>query len=165
MPFGYQTAATAIVNALTNANTSTAAVNLSGGLSTTVSTIIVNDPEIIAIRKLDFPAVIIRVNRMSTEFTEMGVDSSGYSTRDRTVNYDIFAMYMREGMHTDHSTGVAALYRLAQNIEGVLEREQTLSNTALWCRPVSTQFADLPGQGGVSFKIARIDLEARYFHR
>lgn len=165
MPFGYQTAAAAVVSVLASANTTTAAVNLSGGLSTTVGTIVLNDPEIVAVRKLDFPAVFVRINRKGSEFSELGVDATGYSTRDATVTYDIFAMYMREGMHADHSTGVLQLYRLASNIEGVLEHNQTLSGTALWCRPLGTQFADLPGQGGVTFKTARIELQARYFHR
>ena len=164
MPFTYQSNATAVLNALNGYNTTTAAVNLSGGLSTTVATIVLNDPEIVAVRKMDMPAIFVRIASKSEEFEDMGPPGPTGSFKRADVEYHIFAIYQREGMHTDHSTGVLQLYRMAQNIEGVFQAEHRLSGTALWCNPETTQFLDVLGEHAV-FKTALITLKARYHFR
>lgn len=164
MPFAYSTNLNAVTQALTDYNTTTATPYLSSGLTRRVVTIRSGDPEVESIRTIDFPMVLVRVNSKNEEPAGLGETGPSRARKFADVSYDIFAMYLREGLHTTERVHRTEVYTLAQNIEGVFQQEMQLSSTALWCHPERTEFQTFQADGE-AVKGALITLRARYLFR
>ena len=84
----------------------------------------------------------------------------------KKVIYDVFAMYMKEGANDSTENLLVDVHNLARNIEGVFQAEFDLSNTALWCNPRTTIFANVPADTEGSWvRTILIELEAMYHFR
>jgi hypothetical protein len=149
----------------TDANTTSAAVYLSEDLSTTVQTIVLDDVEALGIRWTDIPGLFIRAKDSELELAAMGdAVASSRGRHYRTVNWEIFGLYKREGRSQNSSGLLGLVYDFARNVETVLSNNTTLGNSALWARARRTDFGDVIVNGD-AVKGFRVDVEARYFVR
>ena len=163
--FDYKANTLAIANVLTNANTTTAAVDLSGGLTTRVKNVYRNDPEVVDMRGDVYPAVFVRINRKEEDFEGLGVTGTNGAFKKAVATYDIIGFYRKDGANSAHANVLLELEVLAKNIEAVLQNEMTLSGTALWCQPVNTEFIGPYGGDNMWIKGIRVELSARYHFR
>ena len=163
MPFDYESATTAVVNALNGYNTTTSTPDLSAGMTRRVRAVYRTDPEIFNPRGDVFPVVLVRIVSKDEEFGGLGrTGGAGRAAKYATVNYDVVGLYRKDGAHTSHSTLTFEVQRLAENIEGVFQRELTLSGSALWCSPTRTDFMSPYGENETWIKGIKVSLEARY---
>lgn len=163
--FDYKGNTRAIFNVLNTANTTTAAVDLSSGLTTRVKNIYRNDPEIVDMRGDIYPAIFIRINRKEEDFEGLGMTGANGALKKAVATYDVIGFYRKDGANSAHSSVLLELEVLAQNIEAVLENELTLSGTALWSQPVGTEFLGPYGGENMWIKGIKIELSARYHFR
>lgn len=164
MPFAYTTNLNAVVQALTDANTTTASPYLSTGLTRKVVTVRSGDPELESLQPRDLPMVLVRVNRKDEEAAGLGETGPTGVRKFASVVYDIFGIYLREGVYGLERSHRTEIYALASNIEGVFQKEMQLSNTALWCHPASSEFQTFQNEGE-AVKGVLISLQARYLFR
>lgn len=162
--FDYHGEATRIVNILTNANTTTASPYLSQDLSTTVQVIEVNDPEKIALKWRDLPAIYVRITDAQEEFESLGFTGVAGSKKRKTPTFELFGLYAKEGRSQATSSMLEHVYDMARNVEAVFQSEARLSNAALWVNPARTDFGDVI-VNGEAIKGFRIDLVGTYLFR
>lgn len=165
MPFDYENNTLAIVNALTAYNTTTAVVDLSSGLTTRVKNIYRSDPDVVDLRGDIYPAVFVRVSRKEESFAGLGATGPTGARKHAVVTYDVIGLYRKDGMNSTQQAVLVEIERLAENIEGVFQREYTLSATALFCNPVSTNFLGPFGTDNMWIKGVIVELEAEYHFR
>jgi len=168
MAFNYETNVNALVQTLKDYNTTTAAVDLSNGLTTRIESdnIKQHDIEVAGVLGWNLPAVYVRIVNADEEFVGLGITGPSGNKKEKTVKYQIIGIYKREGLESDHADLMTETYRLAKNIEGVLQAELDLSGTALWCNPGRTEFsAALEIDTGAWVKAVVVDVEAKYFFR
>jgi len=168
MPFDYETNAVAVRTVLTNANTTTSNPDLSSGLTRRVVTISIRDPEVTSIRWDELPAVYIRIASGEEDFASLGQPGPAATNvvKFKDVNYEIWGMWMRDGSHSQYDDAITEMYRMAENIEGVFQRNYNISGTALWCNPRSTSFGTFtPQADGARISLVLIDLKARHTFR
>lgn len=165
MPYDYEANITAVYNVLSNANTTTATVDLSSGLTTRVKNVYKNDPATTSIRQDSYPCVFVRISNKDEEFAGIGATGPNNNKKLATVVFDVIGLYHKDGVITEHSTVLNEVYKLAENIEGVFQQEMTLSNTALWCNPRRSEFFGPFQSQGVFVKGVLIELEGRYLFR
>ena len=159
----------AVINALKDYNTTTAAIDLSGSLTTRIhdDNIQKGDPSVAMVRQDRIPAIFVRVSTADEDFSAIGATGPTKSRKEKNVVYDIFCLYHKEGAGETHATVLDSIGKMCQNIEGVFQAEFQLSNTALWCQPRRTTIANVPidSNGATWIKTAMIELEAKYHFR
>lgn len=165
MPFNYVDNMDAIVNVLTAHNTTTASPYLSEGLSTVVSTIEDRDWEVQQFRNHDAPGVFVRIANKDEDFGSLGDTGPTKNRKMAEVTYQVLGMYKKDGLVQEHADLQRMVYTLARNIEGVFQAEMTLSNTALFCNVVRTDFSGSFQNGGAWLKGVMVELRARYLFR
>lgn len=167
--FNYTTNLAAVVQALKDYNTTTAAIDLSAGLTTRIpdDNIMAGDPSVSMIRNDRIPAVFVRINSADENFLSIGPTGPTKNTKEKNVVYDIFAMYAREGVNATFADTLNEIGNMVRNIEAVFQAEFQLSATALWCQARRTSIANVPldSQGATWIKTAMIELEAKYYFR
>lgn len=163
--FDYRTNITAIKTVLDAANTTTASPDLSGSLTTRVKNVYLNDPEIVDMRGDIYPAIFIRVNKKDENFEGLGATGPNGALKRADVSYDVIGFYRKDGVNSTHASALSELDKLAQNMEAVFERDFTLSGTALYCQPVTTEFLGPFGGDNMWIKGVRVELSARYLFR
>mgnify|MGYP001561557488 CR=1 FL=1 len=165
MAFDYSGKITALYNVLSNANTTSAAVDLSGGLDERVQRIAMADPAIVNLRNYEFPAVFVKIDDKDEDFEGIGGTGSARELKSADVNFQVVGLYKKYGATTTNDALLADVYRLADNIESVVREEYTLSNTASWCQPAKTDFIG-PFEGeGTLIKGVMITVKAKYYFR
>lgn len=163
--FDYRSKVNSIYAVFAAANTTTADIDLSGGMTLSVQTIEVNDPEAIGIRWTDIPALYIRVRDGVIEHADMGpAQATARGRHFKTVIYDIFGLYRRGGRMETAANHLQAVYNYAANVEAVIANNPTMDNSALWAYARRTDFGDAFVNGD-SVKGFRVELEARYYFR
>ena len=167
MPFTYETNTAAIVNILQNAATTTATVNISEGLTSAITTtsIFNDDPEVKIRPGFSYPAIFVRTISKTEEFGGLGLTGSTRARKFATVIYEITGFYRRDGISATHAPLLIETQKFAENIEGALREEPTLSGTALWSQPISTEIGAAVGENNVWIKGIQIQLEAKYSFR
>lgn len=168
MPFDYEANISAITNAFTGTssyNTTTANPDLSSGLTTRVRNVYRTDPSIVDMRAHIYPAIFVRVNGKKEEFAGLGATGPTQARKLAVVHYDVIGFYMKDGASSSQQNVMLELERLAENMEGVLQAEYTLSGTAMWCQPVSTDFYGPFQTGQMWIKAVVMDVEAHYHFR
>lgn len=168
MPFDYETNIGAVVNALHDYNTTTAVVDLSSGLTTRIDNenVIQGNIELQGVQSVKIPAIYVRIIDADEAAASIGETGPTGANKFKNVRFEIVGLYRREGIGTPLSSLMTEVYRLAENIEGVFQKELDLSNTALWCHPEGTTFSTpLQHDTGAWVMGLRVNLEARYFFR
>jgi hypothetical protein len=167
MPFDYDTNLNAVVNALKNYNSAGSSPDLSDGLSERINNvnILASDPELNKPRADRLPAIYVMISDKEETPEALGATGVSGTKKRATVRYDIFGIFGKYGGHSPHSELLTDIYKLAKNIEGVFQAEYDLSNTALWCHPVSTEFSPAIDLGEGFAKAVLVNLEAAYFFR
>lgn len=168
MPFDYEANITAVLNALREYNTSTAVVDLSSGLTTRLdnNNIIQGNIELSGVQSVRLPAIFVRTVTSVEEASGLGATGPTGNRKLKDVNYEIVGLYRREGIASKVSDLMTEVYRLAENIEGVFQKEFRLSTTALWCHPSDTTFSTpLQHDTGAWMMGVRVNLNARYLFR
>lgn len=165
MPFDYETNVTMLKTLLDAHNTTTATPDLSSGLTTRVRNVFINDPEVVAIRWNDLPAVFIRIQSSEEEAAALGPTGPSRAHKTKNADYEIIGLYVKDGANSAHSAALTEIYRLAENLEGVFQQEFNLSSTALWCHAASTNFGSFGLGEGVRVKGFLTNLKARYHFR
>jgi hypothetical protein len=167
MPFDYEANLSAVYNCVAQANTTTAAVDLSSGMTTRVSdaNIYKSDPAIVGLRGDIYPAVFVRVNKKTEDFAGIGSTGPARARKQATVLYDIVCFYRKDGAHSKQETVMTELHRFAENVEGVFQQECTLSGTAMWCQVRETNFYGPFSNEQVWIKAVVCNLEAKYHFR
>lgn len=162
--FEYGTNLTALYTCLYNHNTTTASPDLSSGLTTRIpkTSIFKADPEAVGIRNYEFPQVFIRINSKAEDFAGLGNTGPTGCRKQADVTYEVVGMVKKEGAWNTNENQLNEIYLLARNIEGVLQSELTLSNTALWCNAGRTDFIG-PFEGqGIWVKGVSVEVVAKY---
>ena len=167
MAFDYEANVTAVKNALAGYNTTTSSPDLSSGMTIRVKTVSIDDPAVVGVKWDDLPAVFVQISGGADEFAGCGPTGPATSnaTKFKEVTYDIFGLWGRDGAHSTHKDSLTELYRLAENIEGVLQKEMTLSGTAMYCQPESTSFGSGVNPDGTRVKGVLVALKAKYIFR
>lgn len=164
--FNYSGKLENVYNALCDANTTTAAADLSEGMTERVKNIVMDDPNVRKAKDADHPMIWIWMEDCSQAFDEIGgAGLSAGVTKRKTVNYRILATIHKPGMISEHATGLGEIYKLADNIETVFRTEFDLSGTAMWCNPAETTFLGPVDLGGSYIKGVSIRLETEYLWR
>lgn len=164
--FDYIGKLTNVYNVLCDANTTTAAADLSEGMAERVKNIVMDDPNVRKAKDSDHPMIWIWMEESKQDFDEIGgAGISSGATKRKTVNYRILATVHKPGMTAEHSAGLEEIYKLADNIETVFKAEFDLSGTAMWCNPAETNFLGPVDLGGSYIKGAFIRLETEYLWR
>lgn len=165
MPFSYANNVTAVYNALTAYNTTTASPDLSANLTTRVRNVYKNDPAIVGLRGDIYPAVFVRVNRKSEDFAGLSATGPAGARKRATVDYDVIGFYRKDGAYGTQAQVLTELENLAGNIEGVFQQETTLSATAMWCQVTETNFYGPFSNDEVWIKAVVCNLRAEYHFR
>lgn len=166
MSFDYVANINAVKQVLTDHNTTTASPDLSTGLTTRVKAVSVFDPESQNIRSSDVPAVYVRLSTKTEEYASLGNTGPAGNKKQAVVMYDVFGMYQREGIYSQEQDVLNEIYKLASNIEGVIQSEMTLSNTALWCNIEETDFSPVAvADDGIFIKSVKVNISAKYLFR
>lgn len=162
--FEYVTQMAALRDLLIAHNTSTASPDLSGDLDSRINDkdIMIGDPQITHIRGDRYPFLFVRLSNAQEEFQSLGTTGARGCKKAKTLNVDIFGFYRRDGAADKYGDLLQDMYRLARNIEGVVQADPTLGGTALWANPRNTTFANLPMDGGTWVKAVLVEVEARY---
>lgn len=154
-----------VVSALNDANTTTAAFDLSSNLAHRIQHIEADDPAVRPARDDEHPFIWVWVGPMEQDFDELGVNAVVGVTKRMKVTYKILATIHKSGMTAQHKTALDDIYKLADNINTLFQNNLTLSATALWCNAKAIEFLGPVGKGGNYIKGALIDLEAVYLYR
>lgn len=164
MAFEYVTNLTAIKDLLLEHNTSTASPDLSADCDLRIreDDIHVGDPTLTHIRNDRYPAIFVRLSDAQEDFQSLGTTGARGVKKLKTVTYDIFGFYRRDGATSTYGTLLQDAYRLARNIEGTIQADPTLGGTAMWANPKNTQFANIPFDGGTWVKAVLVEVEAKY---
>ena len=166
MPFEYVTNLAQVVTLLKDHNTTTATPDLSVDLTRRIDNDNVRegDPDIESIRARDLPAVWVRIASKAEEPASIGQTGPTRNKKFADVFYEIFGIYLREGLHTQDAAHRTEIYHLARNIEGVFQQEFNLNSTALWAHPDSTEFQTFQREGE-AVKGVLVNLKARHLFR
>jgi hypothetical protein len=165
MALDYASKLTALYNVISNANTTTAAVNLSTGLDSKVQLVSKADPAIVNLKNYQFPAVFCNIESKTEDFDGIGGTGAGKALKSAEVTYRVVGLYKKYGASTSGEDLLADVYKLADNIEAVIREEYTLSGTASWCQPESTDFIG-PFEGeGTLVKGCLITCKAKYYFK
>lgn len=164
MSFEYTENLTALKDLLIEHNTSTASPDISADCDLRIreDDIHIGDPTLTHIRNDRYPALFIRLSNAQEEFQSLGFTGARGVKKSKTVTYDIFAFYRRDGASANYGDLLQDAYRLARNIEGVIQADPTLDGTAMWANPKNTQFANIPFDGGTWVKAVLVEVEAKY---
>lgn len=167
MPFDYEANVAAVRSAMLTRNTTTANPDLSSGLTTRVRNIFISNPDVNLIRWNDLPAIYVRVQVGNEEPSGLGATGpqSTNAPKFKEVAYELIGLYARDGARTEQDDHETQIYRLAENLEGVFQREFTLSGTALWCHPERTDFGAFQAGEGLRVRGIVTTLRAKYFFR
>lgn len=167
MPFDYHANVTAVRNALLTQNTTTANPDLSSQLTTRVRNIHVMNPDVAMIRWNELPSIYVRVQSGNEEAAGLGPTGPLTSNvqKFKEVVYELIGIYQRDGARTELDDHEVEIYRLAENMEGVFQREYTLSGTALWCHPERTDFGAFQSGEGLRARGIIVSLRAKYMFR
>jgi hypothetical protein len=167
MAFAYNTNIDAVISALKNHNTTTASPDLSGGLNVRVDSdnILMVDPKLIQPRADRLPAIYVKYGSKTEEYAGIGATGPSGHKKQATTIIQVYGLVGKYGGYETGETLLRDLYTLAANCETVFQAEYTLSNTALWCNPGTTDF-ETPYDYGEGFsKPFLINLTAEYLFR
>lgn len=168
MSFDYVGNLTALTNCLKDHNTVTASPDLCQSMTTRIAKdgVVADDLEIVGAQGRNLPAIFARMVSADEEYESLGVTGPTGNRKLKTVTYEIVGLYRRDGVTASHESLMSEVYQLAANIEGVLQAEMKLSNTALWCNARRTDFSGaFEIDAGAWVKGVRVEVEARYFFR
>lgn len=166
--FEYKTQVDLIVDILKAANTSTSGNYLSLSLTTAIQdkNIYNRNPESTIMHGRDLPAIFVRIPSATEEFEGIGPTGYNKQLKRKTLNIDIIGLYPSPGQTNKEEDRLEEVYKLARNIEAVLQTNYNLSGTALWCSPKSTNFTGPYGlEDGALFKSVLVEVEAQYLFR
>lgn len=160
MAIDYIAKAQTVVDVLRAFNTTTAAYDLSSSLTTRIASITVADPAMVGARRGDFPCVFVNIARASEEETQIGDFSN--RRKQKTINYEIWGFYKKEGIAKTQAANLQDVYQMATNIEAVIKRNGSFSNTALHVGSVDTDFKQ--HQENNLIYALKIETAVRYFY-
>jgi len=165
MAFGYVDKLTALFNVLDDANTTTAALDLSTGLDERIKKVAMADPSAVNLRNYEFPAVFVTLDNKSEAFEGIGGTGAARELKSADVNFQIVGLYKKYGATTTNDALLADVYKLADNIESVIREQYTASGTASWIGVDNTDFIG-PFEGeGVMVKGVMITVKGKYYFR
>lgn len=165
--FEYQNYLANVVQALKDYNTTTSSVDLSANLSIRVN----NDnikgmfPKIEQIRADLMPSIFISIANKEEEYSGLGATGASGTKKMATVNYNIYGFAGKQEGWGSHSTTTQDLHNLARNIEAIYQTEYKLSNTAMFCNCVKTEFGDPLNINQNQTMVLYIQLQAKYLFR
>jgi hypothetical protein len=167
MPIDYKDHLATIKGILFNANTTTAAVDLSASLTSRVpdAGIFAGDIETKSIKAYEYPCVFVRAEDKSEEFVTMGITGGTGNYKQAEVTYNVVGLYRKEGMYSPNETLLEDVYNLARNIEAVFRGDVTLGGTCLWCNPETTDFIGPFENNGIWIKGVSVKLKVKYHFR
>lgn len=167
MPFPYNTLASAVINALKDHNTTTAAPDLSAGLNVRVDSgnIFLGDIRLIQPRADRLPLISVMINSKTEEYSGIGATGPGKHKKQGQANIQIGVIVGKYGGYEADAVVLEDLYKLAGNCETIFQAEYTLSNTCLYCNPASSNFADIFNYGEGFSRPFLINLESQHLFR
>jgi hypothetical protein len=165
MAFDYTGKLTALYNVLSNANTTTATYDLSKSLDSRIKIVSKADPTIVNLRNYQFPAVFCKIESKTEDFDGIGGTGETRNLKEADVTFQVVGLYKKYGATTSNEDLLADVYQLADNIESVIREDCTLSGTASWAQPESTDFVG-PFEGdGTLVKGCLITVRGKYYFR
>lgn len=167
MPLNYEDKISALKSMFVAANTTTASVDLSASLTSRIpdDSIFVDDIETKGLQATEFPAIFIRAMGKEEDFATLGATGAANNYKQADITYQIVGLYRKDGAWSSNATLGGEVYRLASNIEGVLRNNVTLSGSALWSQPTSTNFVGPMENNGIWIKGVEVTLKAKYHFR
>lgn len=133
---------TAIKTILDDANTTTATIDLSGGLATRVRNVSKVHPIRIAQQPSRIPCVTITADRKTVEPLTIGV--TGQGLRKAVFTLQVIGL-CHEPFFTDKNEdqGAENCERLMENIEAILRDNVQLNNNVSWAFPTTVQYDEI----------------------
>ena len=150
---------------LVDHNTTTASPDLSASLGSyriDDDSVRIGDPEIQAIEVMKHHSVFVRISDKDEEWAGIGRTGLSGVPVHGLVRFQVVGFFRKDGAVSPHSDMLNGAFNLARNIEGVFREKYTLSGTALWCHPVSTDFYGPFDVSGSWIKTVLIKVEAKY---
>jgi len=165
--FEYHSYLANVVQALKDYNTTTSSADLSANLSVRVSNDYIKGmfPKIEQVRDDNMPAIFVSINTKDEEYAGLGATGASGTKKMATVNYDIYAFVGKQAGWDAHSTTTQDMHYLARNIESVFQAEYKLSNTAMYCNPMKTEFSNPLNINQNQAMVVYIQLQAKYLFR
>jgi len=123
MPWGMFTQTTQIVNLLTRNNTTTATIDISGGMTERIKLIQRGKYDVTPIPMTQYPCVLVRATgKDPDEFEHLG---SCNNKRQQYANFEIVPIVQQR----NHNTSEGDHYKAASNIEALFRSKISLSST------------------------------------
>lgn len=163
--FDYLRVLDAIVSVLGANNTSTSNVFLSMSMSTSVVDVHDNDPETVNLAHLKLPAVFVRIAGKQADFASLGDTGPTGNKREADVDFEVIGIVRKTGILNTQKNLLRDVYKLAQNIESVIEKYSTLSGTALWCNPADTTFSVPVADQSAVMKACMVKVRSHHLYR
>lgn len=160
MAIDYVNKISTFVDLLRAHNTTTASPDLSSSLTTRIQTITSAEPDVSGSRHGFFPQIMVELGNANEDETQIG-DFTG-RRKIKTINYNVWGFYKKEGMSKNQSQQLTDFYQMASNIETVIKRESTFSGTALHVDVVSTDFTERRENNLI--KVLKIETAVKYFY-
>ena len=124
-------------------NTTTAAYDLSTGLTTRVKNVFTVMPNSENMNASVLPAVTIWVESKTVDMMSICKDQST-AKRKATIDFNIAGVFWNSNFTTpDVDLASNDIEKLMENIEEVLRRNDKLSNTVLWQHPTNVTYHNL----------------------
>lgn len=167
MAFDYNARLLNVITALQDYNTTTSSPDLSSGLNVRIdnANILAIDPELTTPRSDRMPAIYVTIENKDEEYQGIGNVGSAGAMKNATVNFNIVGIVGQYGAWEGQSTTLSDVYKMSKNIESVFREEFLLSNTALYCNPLSTVFSPAIAIGDGFSKAVLVRLQAKYLFR
>jgi hypothetical protein len=163
--FDYQAKLNALHGIMSEANTTTASFDLSSGMADRIKNIKKDDPAVRPAQDDEHPFIWVWIDRAEQNFDEIGVTNTQGITKRMSVSYKILATIHKRGLTAAHENALTDIYKLADNITTLFQTKYTLSDTAMWILPKTTEFLGPVGLGGNYIKGVLMNLEAEYLFR
>ena len=154
---------TSIKSILDTANTTTAAVDLSGGLSTRVRSVQKIHPLRIAQQPSLIPCVTITTDSKTVKPLTIGNQSVGL--REAIMGFDIIGITYEPFITNNYEDqGSENCERLMENIEEILRNNVTIQSNVAWHFPTNVQYDEirLDEQSHLRAGIMRIECKIHY---
>lgn len=154
---------TSIKSILDTANTTTAAVDLSGGLSTRIRSVQKIHPLRIAQQPSLIPCVTITTDSKTVKPLTIGNQSVGL--REAIMGFDIIGITYEPFITNNYEDqGSENCERLMENIEEILRNNVTIQSNVAWHFPANVQYDEirLDEQSHLRAGIMRIECKIHY---
>jgi hypothetical protein len=157
---------TQIKSILDTANTTTASVDLSGGLDTRVQRVLKIHPFKIPVQPIFYPWVSMYVEEKDIEQVTLGTGSNQTSALRKAELVINLACAVQEPIISDINEDQSDenVERLMENVEEIIRANHDLNSSVSWCFPDVAEYHDEPWDERTFIRGAVLPLRCKVFY-